>query len=257
MARMSGLCNGLRAAGGLRVLLYHAIGTPLAAAPYSLTVSVKQFEEQMRWLRDQPDIEGVSLEAGVQLLSANPSRRLVAVTFDDGYLDNLTVAAPLLSKLGLPCTVFVTASYLTRQPSSRPLFLSIDDLRVLSEIAGVSIGAHGYSHRPLTRLSQFELNTELGEAKALLEGVIRRRVATLSYPHGAVNAQVIEAAKACGYDYGATSFIGLNRRGRSPWLLSRTEITGKDNLEDFCRKVRGDYDWYGLKQRLYWPIPQG
>lgn len=257
IARASGLLGGLRDAGGLRVLLYHAIGTPLPSASYGLTVSIECFREQMMWLRDQRDIELVSLEAGVRLLDRSLSRRLVAVTFDDGYLDNLTTAAPLLCGLRIPFAVFVTVAHLLPRTADGHLFLSNAGLRELAGLTGVSVGAHGYSHRPMTRLSQPELCMELANAKSRLEEVTQRRISSLSYPHGAVNAQVMEAAKACGYVSGATSFIGLNRPGIAPLLVHRTEITGDDDLEDFRRKVQGDYDWYGLKQRLYWPVPRG
>lgn len=37
--------------------------------------------------------------------------RALAITFDDGYLNNLEVAAPVLDRLGLPATFFVTAGF--------------------------------------------------------------------------------------------------------------------------------------------------
>lgn len=256
IAQANEFLGGLRDSGGLRVLLYHAIGTTLPSASYGLTVSIERFRAQMMWLRDQGDIELVALEAGVRLLDRRPSRRLVAVTFDDGYLDNLTTAAPILCGLGIPFTVFVTVSYLSPQAAAGQTFLSIAGLQELASLDGVSVGVHGYSHRPMTRLSQSELCKDLANAKSRLEAITQRRISGLSYPHGAVNARVVEVAKACGYEYGATSFIGFNRPGVAPFLVHRTEITGEDGAEDFRRKLQGNYDWYGFKQRLYWPVPR-
>ena len=74
--------------------------------------------------------------------------RLVAITFDDGYRDNLTVALPLLEKFGLPMTLFVTAGFVGREG-----YLSKEELREISKHPLVTIGAHGLSHRDFTRLS--------------------------------------------------------------------------------------------------------
>jgi peptidoglycan/xylan/chitin deacetylase (PgdA/CDA1 family) len=47
-----------------------------------------------------------------QLMSGRLKNRCVALTFDDGYLDNYTTAKPLLEQYGVPATFFITGSYL-------------------------------------------------------------------------------------------------------------------------------------------------
>ncbi len=51
-------------------------------------------------------------EAVEKLKNHSLPGRAVAITFDDGYADNATVAAPVLAELGLPATVFVATGYL-------------------------------------------------------------------------------------------------------------------------------------------------
>jgi len=240
---------------GLRVLLYHSVGGKLPSEPYDLSVEPQRFLDQMQWLRQDSRCEIVSLEEGIKRLHDGNTTPLVAVTFDDGYRDNLSIAAPILSALQIPFTVFVTAAFLERGERGDDLYLTHNDLRSLSYLNGVRIGAHGYSHRPLTRLSNQELHQELERVKQHIETVINQPVTALSYPHGAVNRLVRQTARSVGYELGATSLIGVNRSGIRPFMLRRTEVVGDDGLEEFSRKLRGDYDWCGLKQRLYWPVP--
>jgi peptidoglycan/xylan/chitin deacetylase (PgdA/CDA1 family) len=70
------------------------------------------FERQLRWLRRACTV--VPLTAAVaDLLAGRPlPPRAVALTFDDGYLDNLELAVPVLRRLELPATFFLVPDLL-------------------------------------------------------------------------------------------------------------------------------------------------
>lgn len=53
----------------------------------------------------------VSLDCLSEQLVAGSGKKLLALTFDDGYRDNFTEAYPLLKRLGVPFTVYVTTSF--------------------------------------------------------------------------------------------------------------------------------------------------
>lgn len=81
-----------------RILMYHLVG--------DVELSVRQFEWQMRFLRDH--FEPVSLDALVDRLQAGTTTgREVALTFDDGVQNHFTVAWPLLRAHRVPATFFV------------------------------------------------------------------------------------------------------------------------------------------------------
>lgn len=96
----------------LMVLGWHNVeGT--CAFPAAPGVGTRGMERQFRALRRFANV--VPLGAALRDLAAGRPLppRAVAITFDDGYRDNLTVAAPMLRALGLPATCFLVPALLS------------------------------------------------------------------------------------------------------------------------------------------------
>jgi peptidoglycan/xylan/chitin deacetylase (PgdA/CDA1 family)/SAM-dependent methyltransferase len=92
------------------ILMYHRIADE-PDDPLRLCVPPGIFARQLEILHKE--YEPVPLRELLSRLRAGRSiRRMVALTFDDGYADNLFTAAPLLEKYQIPATVFVTTAYL-------------------------------------------------------------------------------------------------------------------------------------------------
>jgi peptidoglycan/xylan/chitin deacetylase (PgdA/CDA1 family) len=86
--------------------MYHRIATP-DVDPWGLSVSPERFAEQVQALRTRRTM--LSMDAFVdRLQSGDLAHDAVALTFDDGYLDNLRLAKPILEVAGVPATVFLT-----------------------------------------------------------------------------------------------------------------------------------------------------
>jgi len=93
--------------GTALVLVYHRV-TQLERDPQLLAVTPENFDAQMTLLAERYSVLPLSeLAAGIR--SHHVPDRAVAVTFDDGYADNLLEATPLLEKYGVPATVFVSS----------------------------------------------------------------------------------------------------------------------------------------------------
>ncbi|MBI1818395.1 MAG: polysaccharide deacetylase family protein [Deltaproteobacteria bacterium] len=93
---------------GAVILAYHRIAEP-ACDPHGLTVSPREFAEQMEVLRRYA--RPMRLHDVVNRLNGRSlPRDAVAVTLDDGYADNLHAAKPILERFDIPATCFVTTS---------------------------------------------------------------------------------------------------------------------------------------------------
>jgi peptidoglycan/xylan/chitin deacetylase (PgdA/CDA1 family) len=231
------LLDPVRAALGCRVLMYHAIGGTVAGDCCGLySLAPGRFASHVRYLAATPD--AVDLAAGVV------AGRGLAITFDDGYRDNLTVAAPLLIEAKLPFTVFVTPDFVM---SGLPQYLSSTELQELARLPGVTIGAHGHSHRRLTECKDEELARELGESRDWLEDLLGRAVTAMSYPHGAVDTRVRAAAAKAGFTIAACSRFGSHRLGDDPLCVARTDIWTSDDSGRLMAKAAGHWDWMGWR----------
>lgn len=95
---------------GVLILLYHRIvETP--SDPYLLNVTPQHFKEHLEILRKQGCTVMHLQELTQALQDGTLPHRAVVVTFDDGYVDNLCNAKPLLEHHEIPATVFVTSGY--------------------------------------------------------------------------------------------------------------------------------------------------
>jgi glycosyltransferase involved in cell wall biosynthesis/peptidoglycan/xylan/chitin deacetylase (PgdA/CDA1 family) len=93
--------------GAFVALCYHRVAPTTAGWDPALVVSVETFRRQLRALSDRYEL--VTCGELHRALAAGSRRRLCAVSFDDGYADNLELAQPLLAEAGVPWTLFVAS----------------------------------------------------------------------------------------------------------------------------------------------------
>jgi peptidoglycan/xylan/chitin deacetylase (PgdA/CDA1 family) len=203
------------------------------------TVKPKMFKTQVEQLKYGNLYKLASLSCGLGLLGSN--REIVAITFDDGYKDNLYFVAPLLVESGIPFTVFVTTDL---SKNNKKDILQPLEIRELSKMPGVEIGSHGVTHRRLKELDDTELIDELITSKKYLEDIIGKEVTSMSYPHGSFDKRVQRAVGGVGYKIAANSYFSLNNISSNHYSFARTSIWSDDTIRTFSQKLCGGWDWY-------------
>jgi peptidoglycan/xylan/chitin deacetylase (PgdA/CDA1 family) len=173
-------------------------------------------------------------------------RRSVLVTIDDGYVSTLEVAAPLLSRHGVPAVVFVcpgrlgsTSAWIPELPTERLM-----DARQLGELAAarLDVGAHGMDHTSLTRLPADELSAHTAGAREALAAVLSRPPRAFAYPYGDVDHAAIDAVRQAGYDIAfAVGEHPARTSGDQRFALPRVNVNSYDSSLVFALKASGHW----------------
>ena len=151
------------ARGSLLVLIFHRVlpqtdplmpGEPDTAA----------FAAQMDVIRATCTVLPLS-EAVERLYSGSLPERATCITFDDGYANNLTMAAPILKARGLPATVFVATSFLNGgRMWNDTVIESVRQAGESLDLASIGLGAHSLPDVPARRRA---IDTIIGQIKYL------------------------------------------------------------------------------------------
>ena len=147
------------------------------------------------------------LEADLALVGAPGGAISCAVTFDDGRAGTFVHALPALLESQIPATLFAISGFL-----GRPGFMEPWMLRVW-HAAGLRVGSHSVTHRPLPSLSQRDARRELSDSKARLEDILGAPVADFALPGGNDTRRVRQLALESGYARVYTSRPAFAREG--------------------------------------------
>ncbi len=233
---------------GTVVLMYHAFGGA-GERPSRFVVPGRRFEHQLRWLRrSRHPLLSLAELADLRERGELPPPGAVVITIDDGYADNLAVAAPLLERYRAPATVFVVSGRVggvadwdgAGELAGRRL-LDWDEVDALRR-AGIDIGAHTRTHPRLPELDPATARDEIHGSRADLRERLRAPIRAFAYPFGrAGHSEAVVAA--AGFDLACGIERGLNYPGTPALALRRAPIDGDASLRRFKRAVRsGDPD---------------
>lgn len=205
------------------ILTYHSI----SEGDSPLKISSALFAEQMAWLTANASV--IALDQLVGQRTGQIDRRNVILTFDDGYADFYTHAAPVLLRLKLPAIVFLPTAYVGRtngwpgQPGwvkEEPL-MTWDQIKELAN-AGMEFGSHTVNHPDVTQLAPADLERELAESKREIEQRTGRRAEHFCYPYGKWNPPVRDAT-ARHYRSACTTIAGTAGHTDDHRLLPRVD----------------------------------
>ena len=229
----------------LRILYYHSVSDD----PVRSAVSPVAFERQMQYLSRSP-YQLLSLAEAVRRLAAGVPLPAdgVAVTLDDGFADNYERAFPILQRLRIPATIFLTVSYIgtDRLPTlSRTAFVPrpLDWAQVREMHAhGIEFGSHTLSHPMLSEIDPETARREIAESRQLIEDRLGAPSPLFCYPRGDFNEAVKGLVRDAGYLAACSTLPGANGPRPDLYALRRTYVSRQDTPEEFVKRAAGAYD---------------
>jgi peptidoglycan/xylan/chitin deacetylase (PgdA/CDA1 family) len=203
----------------ITVVLYHRVSDD---ARDNLTVGVEKFDRQMALLRQY--CQPISIEAALaNEIVPKSDRPLVAVSFDDGYLDNYENAAPILMRNGIPAAFFVSTGMIgtdrrfphdVRRGNAPIPTMQWDQLRRMRDW-GFTIGSHSVSHIDCASEPEDRVRAELAQSRDDLGRELGIKEPLFAYPYGSrrhMTPQRLELVKQAGYRACLAAYGGSNVR---------------------------------------------
>ena len=233
----------------LAILTYHQIdATPARGTRYrSLVVAPRDFAQQMRWLRFL-GYRGLAMRDMLPYLRGTATGKVVAITFDDGFSNNLQHALPVLLECGFTATCYVVAGRIGGRNEwdasvgvPQKQLMSIGELRAWAD-AGMEIGAHGLTHADFTKLSVAHAEQEIVGSRSSLQDLLGQPIEHFCYPYGAYNSAHAVAARDAGFATAVTTARGRCHAGAQWWQLPRVPVLRTTSLALLWAKIATRYE---------------
>lgn len=191
------------------IVLYHRVANAVND-PHLLCVSPENFKVQVAFFKENFKVMPI-VQLVQEIRYGKLKRNSLAITFDDGYADNLHNAIPILKEYNIPATIFITMDsvgqelfYWDKDNPNAGHPLDLDELKELIKADLVEIGAHTLTHPCLSKLSIEDQKKEISESKENLEKIINIPIAGLAYPFGGQDSftkQTVDLVKEAGFQY--------------------------------------------------------
>lgn len=249
------------AKGGIPILMYHSIAEKQENRVhpyYETTTAPDVFAGQMEFLYEN-GYTTISLGEAVDRLNecSASSRKVVVITFDDGFQDFYTTAFPILRRYRFRATVFLPTAFIGEGSIQfkGTSCLTWSHIRQLHS-QGVSFGSHSVSHARLEDLTTCEVERELRCSKQVLEDALGTSIDSFSYPYAFPEANSAFAEEfaymlqQAGYRIGVTTIIGTARPESNAFRIPRLPINSADDRCLFSAKLEGAYDWMHTPQYM-------
>ena len=223
------------------ILFYHSVANKNTKPNY-LQVSYENFKNQLKILSilGFKTIDLKSLNTSDVILTGKE----IIITFDDGYKDNIKVAAPLLREFSFKAVFFLVTDFIgktnlwdkNKKNYTKINLMNKNDISKLIK-SGHYIASHGRKHLNLNLINKSKLIDEISTSKRYLEEIFNCKVNFFSYAFGKYNQRAIKEVKK-HYDFGLTTErLKLHKKHITNYNLTRISVNRDTNIFKLLFKI--------------------
>ncbi len=186
------------------ILCYHRFGPTV---PDSMTVTTKNFTEQMQWLKDNgyTVIPLKSLVAYLKGAGPAPPPKAVVITVDDGHKTVYTEMLPVVRKFNIPVTLFLYPSCISNKYA--PYAMTWEQVKELQQDGHFDMQGHTFWHpnfkKDKKKMKPEEyaksVQTQMVKSKNVLEKKLDTKIEYLAWPYGIYDDYLESEAQKAGY----------------------------------------------------------
>ena len=231
-----------------RIMMYHMISNQIIGSKKSgLRVSEEMFEKHLRYFVKN-NWKFIKMS---DLNKYADDEKVVAITFDDGYLDNYKTAFPLLKKYNACATLFLVIDrhdndWSVKKNSKHNTGIlakeeKLSDMQIQEMIDSniFELGGHTITHPFLPNLTKDEKENEMISCKNILEEKFDTKITSFAYPFGIYSEEDINIIRNSSFESAVTTNEGVASMD-SIYELKRIKASGKDNFYAFkLRLLKG------------------
>ena len=218
------------------ILMYHHVSPVINTEEKTYYVNAEMFADQINMILKK-GYTPISLSQLEKIYTQKTmlSSHAVMITLDDGWEDNYTYAFPILQKMKVPATIFLSTAYIDQAEG----VLNRSQIDEMHASGLIEFSSHGVNHKRLRDLTDEEVLDELTQSKSIIEEKLGKPLLTFCYPYGAFDIRIRSLVFKAGYKIDIGTRKGLNNW---PWKpsssLRRTHVLYNESIEDFYNELR-------------------
>ncbi len=212
-----------QAAANVAALMYHSVTTDESRAG-DYTITPDQLDADIQYFMDCGYIPMTATELADSNMADIDNRKILLLTFDDGYSNFYTDVFPVLKKHNAKATMFLIGSYINRYG-----YLTADQTYEMAHSGLVEIGNHtdAIHHTPVELLREiypdpvamYDVIEDIRRNGEALKNITGYEITSISWPYGYYTSNLDGAVKSqLGYKISFSTNYGVNKFNGNLWM---------------------------------------